>query len=223
MPKNYIIIIVLISLFLRAESDEIDVYGSKNPGLHIISYEDMTDKERKQLRSLQRDIRQMHENGYVYSKVEDPKGIFFVQQPLTKAQGSRDLAEIKLAFPYSGPSQIPKENIYGYYGKYGMNKDGLLGIGLYFKASDFGTCNYERLNAMLSHDEVRIFSQILDYVVNDKATVYIVRGSESVGYSWSVDWYDEIYIHHLLCGNKIFSSDLIAKALALAEGLDNVH
>lgn len=224
------LIFMMIPLVLPASSNHEYIYhqfeyskSSIAVNSNIMHADQIYASEKRGHIKFQKEKREMQANGYAYSTMEDPQGIFSIEYtqwnefPTRKQRAS----DIKLAFPYSGLHFISDENNMGYYETY-IYKQGWLGIGQYFKDDGLGICNYERLNLKLSTASIRLIQEDLTYVVNNKPTQYIVRGSDETGFSAYVDWYDETYIHQLQCGSKQLHADFIHKAIDLAVRIDQI-
>lgn len=191
---------------------------------NIVHADKISGQEKKGHEKFQQERKEMQTNGYAYSTMEDPEGIFSIQYtqwnefPVRKQKAS----DIILAFPYSGIDFVKPENNMGYYETY-IYRHGWLGIGQYFKEDDLGICNYERLNLRLATASVRLVHEDLSYEVNNKPTHYIVKGSDSTGFSAYVDWYDETYMHQLHCGNEKFNPNFMNNVIDLAIRIDHIR
>jgi hypothetical protein len=131
------------------------------------------------------------------------------------------IAEVGLAFPYSGMPNVDKNTIIGYAaGGMLVENKGWSGIKEFFNDPELGTCNFFLSNMALSHGNVRIGEDSVQYVVNNKAGTTEVYGSKSTGFIYNLSWYDDTYSHELECASPKFSKSIIPKMIAFANNID---
>ncbi len=138
--------------------------------------------------------------------------------------------DIPLAFQYRGLEEKEglrfTENslhVIGSAPQGGFHKDkgGWSGITQFFKAPPIGVCAYSVMNVQAANSAARLAQEDVQYLVNNKATLTHVEGSESSGFVYSLKWYDEKNFHELECANMKYSQQTTDAVLQLAKTIDN--
>lgn len=189
----------------------------------IVASEITSSVQQKIYEKYRNDFQEMLDKGYVEQNSEDAQSLLAMRykQNLSKKELVPQLSDIKLAFPFSGLSFIHEKDIIGYAGYIAWD-NGWLGVSEFFNNASMGVCNYKRHNIMLSHGGMRLISENISYKINGKPTDYIVRGKNSTGFLYEVNWYDPTYIHGLQCASETFNPRTIDNMFNMARDIDHV-
>jgi hypothetical protein len=184
-------------------------------------------------KKIQNNLVEMKTKGYYNSISTDAQNLMAnknVNLVALQSKGKSDIndtnmkssiAEVGLAFPYPGIPNIDKNNVIGYAaGGMLVENKGWTGIKEFFNDPELGTCNFFLSNMALSHGNVRIGEDSVQYVVNKKAGTTEVYGSNSTGFTYNLSWYDDTYSHELECATPKFSKATIKKMITLAKEID---
>lgn len=130
------------------------------------------------------------------------------------------LKELKLGFNYKPlPNSVVKKVI-GFAPQGGLHKEGWSGVVEFFDAKDIGICAYSVMDVAVSHTAIRIAIEDADYSINNKLTLYEVRGNKSNGFVYKAKWFDEKTYHELECANINYSGELSLQVIELAKLID---
>lgn len=138
--------------------------------------------------------------------------------------------DIKLAFDYEtlaeANSLVAGENdIHAIaavpQGGFHDDTGGWSGIAEFFTAKNIGTCDYGLMNVKASNTAAELAMEDVTYIINNKATLMRIEGSENSGFLYTINWYDENNFHELECANMKFSEDIKNKVIELAKKIDN--
>ncbi|WP_419420727.1 hypothetical protein ACNVED_05370 [Legionella sp. D16C41] len=133
-----------------------------------------------------------------------------------------NVAELLMAYPYSGVPQSEMKEFIGIApaGTY-VKKPviGWSGAVEFFKTT-FGMCAYTENNLHISHGAARVAEEDATSDVNGKATLVDVRGNESSGFLYQVEWFDNHFIRKLECATEIYSLNVTEATIELARRTD---
>lgn len=130
--------------------------------------------------------------------------------------------EIKLAFPFK-KLPIDEGNIIAYtpVGSYVKSPEGWNGIKIFFHNKNIGNvCAYEFTDLNLSNGGVLMSKEGISNNVNNKPTVVSVEGNPSLGYIYSVAWYNNIKVSRIDCLSNKVDKSITEKILRLANKID---
>jgi hypothetical protein len=130
--------------------------------------------------------------------------------------------EIKLAFPFK-KLPIDESNIIAYtpIGYYVKSPEGWNGIKIFFNNPEVGdVCAYEFTDLNLSNGGVLMNKEGISYNVNNKPTMVSVEGNSSLGYIYSVTWYNNIQVSRIDCLSNTINKSITEKMLRLANKID---
>lgn len=131
----------------------------------------------------------------------------------------KNISDIKLSFNYKSIQQ-PGITIIGYAPMGTYIKSGWTGIVEFFKHKDLGTCEYSINDMTLSQGEVIIAKEFVHYYVNHKAGISLIKGSDSTGFMYDLEWDDSKYNYKLECANMKFYKDIMSNMVKLANNID---
>ncbi|MFT4059095.1 MAG: hypothetical protein QM652_06050 [Legionella sp.] len=101
----------------------------------------------------------------------------------------------------------------------GYEKEGWTGVVELF-VKDKLTCLYSEHNTKLAHGGNELIEEFLTYKVHNKPTIELVKGNNSSGYSYKVEWYEKGFDKKLDCANKTYSKDVLNSVISLANDID---
>jgi hypothetical protein len=190
-------------------------------------------------------LSEFRENGFVKTYTNRPKELFSVTPDLVKKQLNENLNkdmdsytglktsvnQFKLAFVFpsiatnktlknsNAQSKLIAATVMG-----GFHKElgGWSGASEYFTYEGIGACSYSVMNVKASHTAVQLAQEDVTYTINNKATLLKpVEGSDSSGYMYSLEWFDDTNFHELECANMHFTNDLNNLVIELAKKIDS--
>jgi hypothetical protein len=101
-----------------------------------------------------------------------------------------------------------------------LKDQGWVGSVQFFSMNSIGNCSFSENNTKLSHGSVIIAQEDVNYLVNDKVTTVEVMGTKDAGFTYTVEWFDDVFFRELSCANKNYSSDLKQEVIELAKSID---
>jgi hypothetical protein len=130
------------------------------------------------------------------------------------------ISEVGVAFAYPGISPIGN-NLIGYTagGMY-INDKGWTGVKEFFESEELGVCSFTLYNMALSHGNVRVSDDSVNYKINKKVGTTEVYGSKLTGINYNVSWYDNTYIHELDCASLTYDKSMLDKMFVFASQVD---
>lgn len=90
-----------------------------------------------------------------------------------------------------------------------------------FEKAGLGVCNYSEMNFKLANGSIMVPLELVTYAVNGKATVKDIKGEDSKGIIYTVNWYDDSFYRHLECARLDYSPATIQMVTDLAISIDN--
>lgn len=133
---------------------------------------------------------------------------------------TNDYSNIKLAFKFNGFNNIKDIDVIAYTPVGGNVGVRWTGISAFFNAKNIGTCQLSLYNIKLSHGGALLDESHTTYGVNKKPTVSIVEGSPKGGFMYSLSWYDNTFVHDLVCASLTFDKNKNGKLIDIAKTLD---
>ena len=132
------------------------------------------------------------------------------------------ISDIQIAYPYYGvpASAMTKELAVAPAATCREGK-GWTGAAQIFEKAGIGICNYNEMNAKLSHSSVFVAQETATYDINGKVTQKYARGEENEGFIYRVKWYDDRIYHELECAQSNFSPETMQAVVNLAIAIDN--
>lgn len=132
----------------------------------------------------------------------------------------RNISQIKLGYEYVPiPMSEINKNL-GFSASGGYN-DGWNGVNQFFIKNSIGTCVYDENNIKLSHASAKIAEDSVRYDVNGKITTLEVKGTETSGFLYTVEWFDSNFFRSLVCANMNYSDEITQSIINLAQRIDN--
>lgn len=133
------------------------------------------------------------------------------------------IKDLKLGFKFNG---LPKSMVTNYIGvvpQGGFHKEagGWSGAVQFFEVKNIGTCAYAEMNVAVSHTAIEIALEDANYTINNKLTIYEIRGNKNSGFDYKVRWFDDIAFHELECANMNYSADTAQSVINLANSIDS--
>ncbi|CEK10137.1 hypothetical protein [Legionella hackeliae] len=131
----------------------------------------------------------------------------------------RSISQIKLGYDFI---PIPMSEItknLGFSANGGYN-DGWNGVNQFFIKDSIGTCVYMENNIKLSHASAKIAEDSVRYDVNEKITTLEVKGTDTSGFLYTVEWFDSSYFRSLECANIKHSDEITQSVINLAQKID---
>lgn len=183
---------------------------------------------------------EMQKNGYVSETSDRAYELLHIEEKIKKyaeieSKMSRasdtylrkSADELPLAYTYFG---VPKEEAKNFFGiapagSYQEEKGkqiGWTGASAFFQTS-FGICAYTENNMILQGSAVRLPEEFVTYDVNEKITVINIKGNESSGFLYHINWFDSVLNHNLECATKKYSETNKADTINLAKKIDTYN
>lgn len=191
----------------------------------------------------EKELIEFRENGYVKTYTNRPKELMSITPELVKKELMSPYKDMKsytglkakvsqfhlgFKFPTLAENKNLKQNnsqvkliaatpMGGYHDAAG----GWSGASEYFIYEGIGNCSYSVMNVKASHTAAQLAQEDVTYTIHDKATLLKpVKGSDSSGYIYSLDWFDDVNFHQLECANMHYSADLNSAVIELAKKID---
>lgn len=134
----------------------------------------------------------------------------------------RSIGDIKMAYTFVGVPENEVTEIIGYAPAVTYIKgQGWVGASQFFTKSEWGTCSYAENNIRLSHAAIIIPKETARYDINGKTTTVFVKGTESTGFVYSINWYDNTLFRELSCANEKFDSSITDSMIEMAKVMDS--
>ena len=130
------------------------------------------------------------------------------------------IKNLKLGFKFKGVPKTIASNSIGFIPQGGFHKEGWSGAVQFFESKNIGTCAYAEMSVAVSHTAIEIALEDAAYLINNKLTLFEVRGEKKSGFDYKVRWFDDIAFHELECANIKYSVDLTSSVIALANQID---
>jgi hypothetical protein len=130
------------------------------------------------------------------------------------------LSDLSLAFQFKGLSKSNSTKVLGYAPVGSFHDNGWSGVVQFFEQENIGSCSYTFSDLGISHGSIMVADDSVSYEVNSKVTLIDVSGSNTSGYVYKIDWFDDEGVHKLECANMKYSSVLANKTVALAKEID---
>ena len=244
--KIFLIILIFLAPFsLQAEhvysSDELELQQILNKlphaGIEIVPLAEM-DLSPEELAATISHNNESKTMGYIKNTISTyPKQLLNIRQQnnLTSASDSKSkdqynsifvdthmktrITNIKLAFKFNG-LDISPSNVIGFAPIGGYVSTGWTGIKEFFIDKSLGTCAFTINNMALLHGGVKISKEAVRYDVNKKPGTLKVEGSNSTGFIYHIDWFDQQYEHDLECANSKYDKKLTESLIAFAQRID---
>jgi hypothetical protein len=134
-----------------------------------------------------------------------------------------NINELKLGFL---PKILPKSLITNYIGvapQGGFNSEGWSGVSQFFEKKGVGVCVYSQNNLKISHAAAELAIEGVDYTVNNKPTISIIRGSKNAGFIYTIKWYDDENFHELECASMKYSPKANSIVIEVAKEIDKIQ
>lgn len=138
----------------------------------------------------------------------------------------QSIAELPIAYEYKtiAPNTYITHLGFSNMGVYreinqGYKKEGWTGVVELF-VKDKLTCLYSEHNTKLAHGGTELIEEFLTYKVHNKPTLELVKGNNSSGYSYKIEWYEKGFNKKLECANQTYSKDIINSVVSLANEID---
>lgn len=130
------------------------------------------------------------------------------------------LSYLSLAFQFKGLNESNSTKVLGYAPIGSFHDNGWSGAVQFFEQKNLGSCSYAFSDLSISHGSIMVADDSVRYDVNSKITLIDVSGSNTSGYVYKIDWFDDEGVHKLECANMNYSSTLTNKTVALAKQID---
>ena len=177
---------------------------------------------------------QMKTNGYIEENSPRPMELIyfkehaklqFKQYANVSSDASTHLRtsikDLKLGFKFKGVPRSLVTNYIGIVPQGGFHKEeGWSGAVQFFESKNIGTCAYAEMNVAASHTATEIALEDAAYTINNKLTLFEVRGNKSSGFDYKIRWFDDIAFHELECANMKYSENTTKSVIALANQID---
>ena len=135
-----------------------------------------------------------------------------------------NFSEIKLAFPFQGFKDIPKENVIGYAAIGGYLKDntpeGWTGIKTFFTDNQLGACAFSYFDLKLAQGGVDVNKELVTHNINKKPATTVIQGNQKHGFIYDLTWYTKDTMSMLECANMKVDKEIMTKMMALANKID---
>jgi hypothetical protein len=193
----------------------------------------------------ERELQESQANGYVKTYTNRPKELLSITPEKVRKEISlnpginldsytglkADVRAFKLAFKFpsvadnktlrssNSPVKIIAAAPMG-----GFHEDlgGWSGACEYFNYESIGMCSYSVMNVKASHTAAQLAQEDVTYTIHDKATLLKpVLGSDSSGYIYELEWFDNDNFHQLECANMHYSNDINNSVIELAKKIDS--
>lgn len=218
----------------------INCYAEMNMGnvhsLIIVSDKEMpfTDESRQEMMVKKM---QIEKNGYYATNLMDDYILYLKRiqknapQEIKAFKGTmnkgdthlkQSVDEIKIAFRFK-KLPIDEKNVIAYapVGSYVKKPEGWNGIKIFFNNPEVGNiCAYEFTDLNLSDGGVLMSKEGITYNVNMKPTITSIEGNPSLGFVYSVTWYNNIQVSRIDCVSNLIDKSITEKMLLLANRID---
>lgn len=181
---------------------------------------------------------QMKSQGYINENSNRAHEIIHIKQEIaslafrqkglfkpTDSHLRKSKEEIAFAYSYVG---VPSDDVIEYYGIAPVGtyvkepQSGWTG-GVEFFRSNFANCAFTENNILASHGAANISEEYAQYDVNGKVTVIDVQGTNSTGYLYRVNWFDNNFIRNLECAINDYSEQVTRDTIELAKRIDRTQ
>jgi hypothetical protein len=101
-----------------------------------------------------------------------------------------------------------------------LKDQGWVGSVQFFSQNAIGNCSFSENNTKLSHGSVIIAQEDVRYDINDKVTTVEVMGTKDTGFTYTVEWFDDVFFRTLECASKDYSDSIKQNTVELAKAID---
>lgn len=210
-------------------------------GIKVVPRSELHLTEEQMLQGARED-QEIRDKGYVSTYTNRPRELLTIEKNISKnhllanqplSNESTELRsspkQIPLAFKYKGIevnkgiaasggvkliAAAPK-------GAYHADQEGWSGVAQFFKEPSIGTCAYSVMNVKAANSAVLLAQEDVTYIINDKATLNHIEGSEDSGFIYLVKWYDPDNFHELECASMTYSNEKNQEVIELAKRIDS--
>ncbi|ASQ47298.1 hypothetical protein [Legionella clemsonensis] len=102
-----------------------------------------------------------------------------------------------------------------------LKQQGWVGVIQFFKNNSVGNCSFSENNIKLSHGSVVIAKEDVRQDVNGKTTTVEVMGDENFGFTYTVEWFDDLFFRKLECASKHYSTQTTDAVIKIAQQIDS--
>lgn len=101
-----------------------------------------------------------------------------------------------------------------------LKDQGWVGAIQFFNNKSVGNCSFSENNIKLSHGSIVIAKEDVRNDVNGKTTTVEVMGKPDIGFTYTVEWFDDAFFRKVECANMKYSADITNSVIALANQID---
>lgn len=225
--------------FMRADIKSLQEQGLPTPesGVKVVP-NDSISMEKWQRNQYLAQENEMKSKGYINETSDRAYELIHIKEEILSMTSKKksftkpnesDLREHKgdIVFAYSYVG-VPGTEIVDYYG--------IAPVGTYVKEpqtgwtgavelfrSGFANCAFTENNILASHGAASVSEDYVEYDVNGKITIIDVQGTDSTGYLYKVNWFDNNFIRTLECATKDYSDQFTRKSIELAKRIDSTQ
>lgn len=131
------------------------------------------------------------------------------------------IADLKMAYTFIGAPVNEMTPFIGVAPIGVYREEGWSGAVQFFNNEAAGSCAFTENNVKVSHAAVELIEQAITYDINGKPTLTLIKGTNTTGYLYDIQWFDPIFFRQLECANKEYSADRTQKIMDLAKRIDS--
>ncbi|STX50965.1 Uncharacterised protein [Legionella busanensis] len=203
-------------------------------GVQIVPRQDLTSPDWQKKKEIEQ-AHQLKTKGYIHETSDRAYELLHFKDVIKRNEAieakmhrpdeshmRHNVADMLMAYPYVGVPQSEMTEFIGIAPAGTYVKEPVIGWSgaVEFFKTKFGTCAYIENNLHISHGAARVAEEDATFDVNGKVTLVDVRGNESSGFLYQVEWFDNHFIRTLECANEKYSPAIKKATLELANRID---